>query len=407
MEFRKVKLKDIGEIIGGSTPSTKNTNYYNGNISWITPKDLTGYRNIFIEKGERNITEEGFSSCSTRMLPKGTVLFSSRAPIGYVAIAKNELCTNQGFKSIIPNEKVYYLFLYYLIKYKKDYIAQFGSGTTFKEVSGNVMKEIEVEIPRNIQDQKRIAEVLYKIDKKIELNNQINNNLHEFCKNLYKEWFIKYNYPNKDDKMKESILGNIPYTWNVCKVQEITKIKRGASPRPIQDYICNEGINWLKISDVTGITEPYIYNIKEKIKEEGKSKSYFIEKGTLVVSNSATLGIPKFIEVDTCVHDGWLVLSEYKDYYKYFIYFLILNIRDKLVNMANGSVFQNLKTEILKDFEFVNPTDSVLIEFSKIINPLMEKIKKYVKENLVLEQLRDTLLPKLMNGEIDLENIKI
>ena len=160
MEFINVKLSDIGEVVGGSTPSTKNPDNYDGIISWITPKDLAGYNKVYISRGERNITEAGFKSCSTKMLPKNSILFSSRAPIGYVAISKNDLCTNQGFKSIIPNEKVDYKFLYYLLKHKKDYIASKGSGSTFKEVSGSVMKGIELSIPKDINDKNLYLENL-------------------------------------------------------------------------------------------------------------------------------------------------------------------------------------------------------------------------------------------------------
>lgn len=177
MEFINVKLSDIGEIVGGSTPSTKNPDNYDGNIAWITPKDLAGYNRVYISRGERNITEAGFKSCSTKMLPKNSVLFSSRAPIGYVAISENDLCTNQGFKSIIPNDKVDYKFLYYLLKQNKDYIASKGSGSTFKEVSGSVMKGIELSIPKDINYQRKISKILFDIDEKIELNNEINNNL--------------------------------------------------------------------------------------------------------------------------------------------------------------------------------------------------------------------------------------
>lgn len=177
--MKRVKLSELGEIVGGSTPSTKNSENYDGEISWITPKDLANYNKMFIEKGERSITEKGFNSCSAKMLPENSILFTSRAPIGYIAIAKKELCTNQGFKSIIPKEDTDYLFLYYLLKYNKEYIASFGSGTTFKEVSGKVMKDIEVYIPDTLEEQKKISKVLYKIDQKIEINNQINDNLYK------------------------------------------------------------------------------------------------------------------------------------------------------------------------------------------------------------------------------------
>lgn len=172
------KISDIGIVVGGATPSTKKLeNYENGNIAWITPKDLSTFSGRYIERGERNITEVGLKSCSTQLLPKNTVLFSSRAPIGYVAIAANEVCTNQGFKSVVPNENTDPLFLFYLLKYNKDKIEGMGSGTTFKEVSGNTMKNIIVNIPNDKSAQEKIANILGSIDDKIEKNEQINNNL--------------------------------------------------------------------------------------------------------------------------------------------------------------------------------------------------------------------------------------
>ena len=140
-EWKTYKLSEIGSIVGGATPSTTVDTYYNGDIPWLTPKDLSNFHERYIERGERNITKSGLNSCSAQLLPAGSVLFSSRAPIGYVTIAKNPIATNQGFKSIIPNpEKVDSLFLYYLLKYSKDNIEAMGSGTTFKEVSGATMK---------------------------------------------------------------------------------------------------------------------------------------------------------------------------------------------------------------------------------------------------------------------------
>ena len=173
-----VKISEIGTVVGGATPSTKAPeNYENGTISWITPKDLANFKGRYISRGERNITEQGLNSCSAQLLPPNTVLFSSRAPIGYVAIAEKEMCTNQGFKSVVPNKNTDPLFLFYLLKYNKDTIENMGSGTTFKEVSGNTMKNIAVKVPVDIDIQRKISQILGSIDDKIEENERINNNL--------------------------------------------------------------------------------------------------------------------------------------------------------------------------------------------------------------------------------------
>ena len=170
-------LNDIGEIVGGATPLTAKKEYYGGEIPWITPKDLSSHQNRYIAKGERNITKAGLNSCSATLLPKNTILFTSRAPIGYIAISSTELCTNQGFKSIIPKEEIDKLFIYYLLVYNRNKIISMGSGTTFKEVSGKEMKSIEVKIPQTFRHQKKIASILGRIDDKIELNNKLNDNL--------------------------------------------------------------------------------------------------------------------------------------------------------------------------------------------------------------------------------------
>ncbi len=186
VEWIECKISDIGTVVGGATPSTKKLeNYDNGKIAWITPKDLSSFSGRYIERGERNITEAGLKSCSTQLLPKNTVLFSSRAPIGYVAIAANEVCTNQGFKSIIPNENTDSLFLYYLLQYNKEKIEEMGSGTTFKEVSGNTMKNIIVSVPTDKKVQESIASVLGSIDDKIEENEKINNNLEQQAQAIF------------------------------------------------------------------------------------------------------------------------------------------------------------------------------------------------------------------------------
>ena len=135
IDWQVKNLIDFAEIKNGATPSTADEANYGGDIVWITPKDLSDQQSKFVYQGERNITKQGFDSCSTSMLPVNSVLMSSRAPIGLVSIAKHDVCTNQGFKSFIPKNMEDSIFLYYYIKHNIKQIEQFGSGTTFKEVS--------------------------------------------------------------------------------------------------------------------------------------------------------------------------------------------------------------------------------------------------------------------------------
>ena len=147
-EWVKGHISDFGEVIGGATPSKEVDEYFCSNgIVWLTPRDLTSTGKKFIHKGETDITDAAYRSCSTKMLPMGTVLLTSRAPVGCVAIATTSLCTNQGFKSIVPQKSIGTAFVYYFLKENKQLLDSHSSGTTFMEISGNVLKEIPVSIP--------------------------------------------------------------------------------------------------------------------------------------------------------------------------------------------------------------------------------------------------------------------
>ena len=396
-EWIECKISDIGTVVGGATPSTKKAeNYEGGNISWITPKDLSTFSGRYIKRGERNITETGLKSCSTQLMPKNTVLFSSRAPIGYVAIAANNVCTNQGFKSVIPNEDTDALLLYYLLKYNKDKIESMGSGTTFKEVSGNIMKNIVVSVPTDKKAQENIASLLGSIDDKIEENERINNNLEQQAMALFKSWFIDY----------EPFDGQVPTTWKYGVLGDFVEIKRGGSPRPIQNFLSDSGVHWLKISDATGISSPFINEIKEYIIEAGLKKTVHLKSGSLVLSNSATPGLPKILDIDTCIHDGWLYFPSSKFSNEY-LYLYFKHIRKNLIALGNGSVFTNLKTDILKNYPTYLPTEDVLKKFDGLVQLIFSMILSKTRETKRLSEIRDTLLPKLMSGELDVSDIDL
>lgn len=395
-EWIECTLDKLGEIVGGATPSTKCEDYYGGSIPWITPKDLSSFKGRYITSGERNITEKGLASCSAQMMPKDAVLFTSRAPIGYVAIASQSVCTNQGFKSIVVNEKADPLFVYYLLKYNKDAIEAMGSGTTFKEVSGKTMRAVKVRIPLDVSYQKRIAAVLDSLDTKIENNERINDNLQQQAAALFESWFV--NYDPWD--------GVQPSEWENAPLGSFVEIKRGGSPRPIQDFLSDSGLRWLKISDVTSLSSPFVLEIKEHIKEEGLRKTVFLHAGELVLSNSATPGIPKILDVDTCIHDGWLYFPK-SELSKYYLYLFFKHIRKELVALGNGSVFTNLKTDILKAFPATKADESTLKEFDALVTPLFDAMLNADRENFKLAAMRDALLPKLMSGEIDVSAIQL
>nr|WP_294972106.1 restriction endonuclease subunit S [uncultured Pseudomonas sp.] len=164
MSWPLVKLRDCCEVVGGATPKREVPEYWDSpNVPWVTPKDVSDLACPTLEDAPEYISEAGFKSCSTSMLPKGSVLVTSRAPIGNIAIAGRDLCTNQGFKSLVPSARVDGLYLYYCMKHSSQRLQALGNGATFKEVSKKIVEEFEIPLPP-LPEQKRIAAILDKAD---------------------------------------------------------------------------------------------------------------------------------------------------------------------------------------------------------------------------------------------------
>ena len=400
MQWVEKTLGDLGEIIGGATPSTKNSDYYGGNISWITPKDLSSFKGRYISRGERNITEKGLASCSTRIMPPKTVLFTSRAPIGYTAIAAKCVCTNQGFKSIVPYENVDPLFIYYLLNYNKERIKSMGSGTTFKEISGKTMQMIKVQIPRNIEDQKRIASILDSIDTKIEMNEKINDNLQQQLRTIFRAKFT--DNPELEGIEKKTLS-------ELCNV-----VTKGTTPTTLGKSFVESGINFIKAESI--LDDHSIDKSKFAFIDEETNtllKRSVIHAGDVVFTIAGTLG--RFALIDDNILpantnqavaiirvDAKKILPEY--IYTCFIGGWHTDYYTKRVQQA---VQANLSLTTIKSLPIPVLDKGEMDEYLRLILPIIKAIKGNEAQNENLAMLRDNLLPKLMSGEIDVSDIQL
>lgn len=403
MEWKEVTLGELGTIVGGATPSTKNPSFYDGNIPWLTPKDLSVNSNMYILRGARNITEVGFKSCSCKMLPKGSVLFSSRAPIGYVAIAANDMCTNQGFKSVIPNEETDSEFLYYLLKYNKDNIASQGSGTTFAEVSGKTMKEIEVMVPKETEDQRRIASILSSLDRKIELNNKINADLEEMAQAIFKNWFVDFE-PFKDGKFVDSELGMIPEGWKVGRADDFYQINIGKTPpRKEHKWFSTNPADkiWVSIANM-GNSGIFISDSSEYLTKEAVDRHNIImvPRNTILLSFKLTVGRVAIADKELTTNEAIarFILSD--DKYMEYLYLYLKNFDYNSLG-STSSIATAVNSKTIKGMQMLQPSDKIIDAFHIQVNPIFEKIRSLTKENSRLSLLRDTLLPRLMSGELE------
>ncbi len=169
--------------------------------------------------------------------------------------------------------------------------------------------------------------------------------------------------------------------WENKKIGDIVDVRRGSSPRPIHKYLATNGVPWVKIADATSDNSRYIWRTSEYITNDGVEKSVKIEPETLIVSNSATPGLPKIIKITACVHDGWLVFSNYRGVLRDFLYYKFIDIRRVLINQANGSVFQNLKTDIIRNFDISLPNTNIQIKIVNILSNIDDKIELNTRIN--------------------------
>lgn len=385
-----VRLEEIGSIIGGGTPKTQIIEYWDGTIPWITPADMK-FIGKYAKRGKRNISSLGLQKSSAQLMPKGTVLFSSRAPIGYIAIADNDISTNQGFKSIVPFDMRCNEYIYYCLQARISDIKHRASGTTFKEISGGEFGKTMIPLPP-LDEQHRIIARIEELQPDIDAYDKAQTELRtieqhfpdDMKKSLLqyaiegklvpqrkeegtardllaeiraeKEKLIKAKKIKKTKPLPEITDDekpfDIPDSWEWVRFEDIFGIARGGSPRPIKQFLTQspDGINWIKIGD-TDIGDKYIVSTKEKIIPKGLSKSRLVEVGDLLLTNSMSYGRPYILKTRGAIHDGWLVLSPYfEKINKEFFYYIISSpyVHNQFARTVSGAVVKNLNKDKVK-----------------------------------------------------------
>lgn len=388
-DWKECTLAELGEIVGGATPSTKDEQNYGGDIAWITPKDLSTLKGRFISRGERNITEKGLRSCSAQIMPKNAVLFSSRAPIGYVAIAANPVCTNQGFKSIVANSDNDPMFLYYLLKYNKNAIEAMGSGTTFKEVSGSTMRGIRVYVPISKAEQQRIAAILSALDEKIAINREINDNLLEQMQAIYKSWFVDY----------LPFGGVMPESWTKTGIYSLANIIYGAPFASKQFNTEGHGKPIIRIRD---LKDQQFATYTTEVHPKG----YLLRPGDIVVGMDGEFRPYIWGNDEAWLNQRVCVFENKRPKGKAFLYFTIKPLLYAIEQTQVATTVIHIGKKDYDAFEIMLPDAATLDSFDSLTAPMIMQIVSNSFENKRLEAMRDALLPKLMSGEINIVTIK-
>ena len=393
-----VKLADICQKIGsGATPRGGKEAYRAEGIALVRSQNVLDFS--FSSDGLAYINDEQADKLRNVELQSGDVLLNITGDsVARACLMDDDYLpgrVNQHVAIIrVDESKAVNSYLLYYLQWRKSHLLQLASaGATRNALTKGMIEQLEIDLP-SLDEQRKVVGILDSIQNKIKLNHEINDNLQQQAQALFKSWFLNY----------EPWDGTAPNSWLHGKLGDYANIKRGGSPRPIQEYLSDSGLRWLKISDVTGLQTPFIIDVKDHIIEEGLKKTVFLKAGSLVLSNSATPGIPKILDVDSCIHDGWLYFPESRFSNEY-LYLYFKYIRQQLVNLSNGSVFNNLKTDILKGYPTILPDEETLQRFDGIIKPMFLQMQNLTRESHDLMDLRDTILPRLMSGELDVSGI--
>ena len=400
-----VTLGDVGTIVSGGTPSTSVPEYWNGEINWITPADLSGYSKKHISHGAKSITEAGLKKSSARLMPKGSVLFSSRAPVGYVAIASKELCTNQGFKSIIPNKAIFNEYLYYFLKSSKRNAEAVASGTTFKEISLSNFSKLEISLPPLHEQQRivaKIEELFSRLDKGIESLKTAQQQLKVYRQAVLK-WAFEGKLTNKNVKD-----GELPEGWRKDVVKNIAlSIQYGYTESSSKEKI---GPKFLRITDI----QDYRVNWDDVpyclIDEEAKQK-YLLEDGDLVFARTgATVGKSFLIkgEIPESIFASYLIRLRFpkqiNDKYVWYYFqspFYWSQIVDKQVGIGqpnvNGTKLGRLEIIIPRTLEEQKILVAEIESRLSVCDKIAESIEQSLSES---ESLRQSILKKAFEGKL-------
>ena len=411
-DWKWVKLKDVGSIISGGTPSTTISEYWNGEISWIAPSDLTGYKNIKIKKGKKSITEIGLKKSSAKLMPKGSVLFSSRAPIGYVVIADEELCTNQGFKSVIPNDSTNNLYLYYFLTASKQNAEKVASGTTFKEISLKSFADLDFPLPPLKTQQQivsKIEELFSELDKGVEDLKKAQQQLKTYRQSVLK-WAFEGRLTNEN--VEDGVL---PKGWKIVPITEVVeKNKHSLKAGPFGSSLKKEFYvkNGYKIygqeqviSDNAFLGEYYIDEDKYQ-----ELKSCQIKPYDILISLVGTVG-KVLILPPNCkegvINPRLIKISLERSIYlpKFFKnYFESSVVKIFYSGVTKGTTMDVLNLGIIKTIPFPLPP---IEEQEKIIQEIesrfsvADKLEENIKESLQqAEALRQSILKKAFSGEL-------
>lgn len=399
MEWKEVKIGDLGQIITGKTPKTAIKRNWGGKIPFLSPSDDMSNKTSPVTA--RTLTELGVAEVAKCLIPANSICVSCiGSDLGKVVKTDRELVTNQQINTIVPHSNVDSDFVYYLmciVGKELNYISK--TSTAVPIINKSTFSDWNIVIPEKVEDQRRIAFILSSLDRKIELNNKINADLEEMAQAIFKNWFVDFE-PFKDDKFVDSELGMIPEGWKVGRLTDVIKLMPGGTPKTSEPLYWDNGtIPFFSPKDVNGV---YCFATEKHITEAGLNKcsSNLYPKDTIFITCRGTVGKVCLVACDMAMNQSNYAIKAIDGYSQYYVFFLVKSVVERLIKKSNGAVFSAITS---KDFdeEILIPSQNAVEDFTNVIDGFFRRIFTIGTENYRLSLLRDTLLPRLMSGELE------
>ena len=404
-----IRLGEIGKISMCKRILKSQTNEFSG-IPFYKISTFGGTPTVYIDEKVYLEYKEKYSYPK-----KGDILISAAGTIGKTVIFDGEDSYFQDSNIVwIENDesKVTNQFLYYFLQ-TNPFITT--NGSTIKRLYNDNLRDTKIPNVPSIQLQNQITDILGTLDKKIQTNNQINQELEAMAKTLYDYWFVQFDFPDQNGKPYKSSGGKmvyhpelkreIPEGWGVKKLGDIAQFKNGINYEKL-----SSGKEKVKIINVRNISSSSIFinqtDLDEIFLENDKSTSFIVNEGMILITRSGIPGATRLVselEAKT-VYSGFIIASEVNDLiYKNLIFYYLKNVEEVLKNQSAGTIMKNISQSILTDMDISLPHQNILLKFNSIIDNLLEQMKNVQRQNQELTQLRDWLLPMLMNGQVKVE----
>lgn len=392
-EWKNYKFSELVYILGGGTPKTNVSEYWNGTIPWLSVKDFNSIKK-FVYTTEKTITQLGLEKSSTQLLKKNDIIISARGTVGEIAVIPHKMAFNQSCYGIRAKEEIINSdFLYYLLKNSINLLKHNTHGSVFDTITRETFDSIEIKLPP-LETQQKIAKVLSAIDDKIELNNSINNNLEKQAQALFYEIYNN---------------GKCGTIGDILEIIETGSRPKGGALTHGVPSIGAENINGFGVYDYSKdkfISAEFYNKLNRGIV---KSKDVLLYKDG-AYTGKVSMTLDDFPHKQCAVNEHVFLLRTNKLATQFFLYFCLLDNsnRQKIHTLACGKAAQpGLNQNELKSVPIKIPNIEYIINFDITVTPIMKQIANNAKEKQKLAQLRDTLLPKLMNGEIDVSKVEI